>query len=422
MRVAFFVSEFPKLSETFILNQVIGLLDAGVDVDVYAWHGDSNETLSPHLAPYRLHERARYLGLPARRLPRVLRVAGSTVRTRGWRRPGRLCRMIASGRRGSSLSTSSLLHAGGVLGGEAPYDIVHSQFGGLGPKALALKRAGVLSGKLVVSFRGADLTRRGRAQEYVDLFREGDLFLPVCEYFREKLVALGCDAAKTEVHRSGVDPSRFDCKPRRRTAGEPVRLLTVGRLTEKKGIRYAIDAVARLERAGHAVRYTVVGDGELHDDLARRVREAGLGDTVRLEGSRPHHEVVARLEEAHIFLAPSVTASDGDQEGIPNTLKEAMATGLPVASTRHSGIPELVEDGMSGVLVPEADSAALADALGRLIREPERWEAMGRAGRERVECEYDIHCLTETLVRRYHQVVGGSVVRGERTESNPAKC
>ena len=116
-----------------------------------------------------------------------------------------------------------------------------------------------------------------------------------------------------------------------------------------------------------------------------------------LQGRGVQAKVRAGLEDADVLVAPSVTAADGDEEGIPNVLKEAMASGLPVVATRHAGIPELVEDGVSGLLVPERDEAALADALERLARAPAGWAAMGRAGREKIEKEYDIDRLNDRL-------------------------
>jgi colanic acid/amylovoran biosynthesis glycosyltransferase len=127
---------------------------------------------------------------------------------------------------------------------------------------------------------------------------------------------------------------------------------------------------------------------------------------VLFQGRQGQEAVREGLAQADVLVAASVTAADGDEEGIPNVLKEAMASGMPVVGTRHAGIPELVEDGISGWLVPERDVAALAAALARLAAEPERWASMGRAGRAKVEREYDIHRLNdrfagmlETLIR-----------------------
>jgi colanic acid/amylovoran biosynthesis glycosyltransferase len=126
---------------------------------------------------------------------------------------------------------------------------------------------------------------------------------------------------------------------------------------------------------------------------------------VSFQGRREQGTVREGLDGADALVAASVTAADGDEEGIPNVLKEAMASGVPVVATRHAGIPELVEDGVSGWLVPERDAAALAAALERLAREPGSWAAMGRAGRDRIEREYDIDRLNDRLVELLHHLI-----------------
>jgi colanic acid/amylovoran biosynthesis glycosyltransferase len=148
---------------------------------------------------------------------------------------------------------------------------------------------------------------------------------------------------------------------------------------------------------GVEVEYRILGDGPRRARLAALAAELGVKDRVTLHGRHGQETVRAGLERSDVLVAGSVTAADGDEEGIPNVLKEAMALGLPVVGTRHAGIPELIEDGVSGVLVPERDEAALADALQRLAREPGRWTAMGRAGRAKIEMEYDIDRLNDRL-------------------------
>jgi colanic acid/amylovoran biosynthesis glycosyltransferase len=180
-------------------------------------------------------------------------------------------------------------------------------------------------------------------------------------------------------------------------------LIVVARLVEKKGIRYAIAAVARVLASGRDVQCDIVGDGPLYAELECYIRECALESHVRLLGWKSHAEVVKLLETAHVLLAPSVTAEDTDEEGIPNSMKEAMALGLPVIATRHGGIPELLEDGASGYLVPERDVDALADRIAAVADDPDVWFDMGTAGRRRVESEYDIDTLTHELVRMYRE-------------------
>ncbi len=406
MRIAFLVEKFPQLSETFILSQITALLDAGEEVHIYAWRTSEDGKAHPDVARYGLLERTLYLKPPPGRLARVARTTALLAGGRAWRRPSML-RATVDPRWGGGLSSRlAWLYAGAHFLRRDPYDVIHCQFGQLGLKALRLRDMGVARGRLVVSFRGADLTVYGAAEGYARLFREGDLFLPVCDRFKRKLLALGCEARKVRVHLSGISLSKFEYTPRRRDAGEPTRLLTVARLVEKKGVTYGIEAVARLKALGHRVRYTVVGDGVLRPELERTIQRLGLAEEVRLVGGRSHDDVIPMLRDAHILLAPSVTASDGDQEGMPVVLMEGMAMGLPVVSTLHSGIPELVQDGVSGFLVPERDVEALTDRLACLIDHPERWPGMGRAGRARIEAEYDIRKLNDELLARYRATVG----------------
>ena len=149
------------------------------------------------------------------------------------------------------------------------------------------------------------------------------------------------------------------------------------------------------------------GEGGLSEVLERLIEELDLKSHVRLLGRKSHEEVIRLLQDTHLLMAPSVTAKDGDQEGIPNVIKEAMAMGLPIISTRHRGIPELVEDGVSGFLVEERDVDSLANRLTYLIDHPEIWPEMGRAGRNCVQKYYDSNKLSDRLVSVYDRLVEG---------------
>ncbi len=157
-------------------------------------------------------------------------------------------------------------------------------------------------------------------------------------------------------------------------------MITIGRLVEKKGIKYAIQAMARLLKSGRKINYFVIGDGELRGDLEELISTLNLEKHVQLLGWMKQGEVTQLLQTMHIMVAPSITASNGDQEGIPNVVKEAMALGLPVISTLHSGIPELVEDGVSGFLVKERDVDSLTDRMRYMVDHPEIWGEMGKLG------------------------------------------
>jgi len=178
-------------------------------------------------------------------------------------------------------------------------------------------------------------------------------------------------------------------------------VLSIGRFVEKKGLKYAIEAVENVHKTGRNLHYSIVGDGVLRGALEKKIADSQIQHLVDLIGWQDHDSITRILSGAHILIAPSVTADDGDQEGIPNVLKEAMATGLPVLGTLHSGIPELVENGVSGYLVPEREVAALTGRLIDLCDHPEKWAEMGTRGREKVEADFNTDKINDELEQIY---------------------
>jgi colanic acid/amylovoran biosynthesis glycosyltransferase len=325
--------------------------------------------------------------------------------------PAILLRSLNVFRYGKQAAFLQLLYKATLLLDKQPYDIIHCQFGPIGLMAKALRDIGVLKGKLIVSFRGFDISRSLEKQgdHYYDyLFDSADLFLPVSENIKHKLVELGCVGSKIVVHPSGIDCSKFSLNPRPHSNGK-IRIITIARLVEKKGVEYSIRAVAKLVGAEQDIQYVIVGDGPLRNDLESLIQELDVHNYVKLLGWKKHEDVEQILANADILLAPSVTAKSGDQEGIPNVIKEAMAMGLPVVSTRHSGIPELVQDGISGFLVPERDVDGLMKKLSYLIEHREIWSEMGKAGRKYVEENYDINKLNDRLVELYQELLDGKL-------------
>lgn len=408
LRIAYLVDGFAVLSETFIMSQIRGAIARGHDVQIYACSEPPPSAIASAVDDSELLARVHYLPTPAAFRHR-LRVAMRGLAQRGWRSPAMCLRAMSVFTGGKQAGSGRLLCSALPFAGDAPrrYDVIHSQFGPLGRLALQLRRIGAWRGALVTAFRGYDATQylRLHPHAYETLFRHGELFLPVSSALRSVLLTHGCPPDRTQVHHSGIDCARFEFRVRTRAAGEPTRLLSVARLVEKKGIEYAIAAVGRLQRAGLAVEYDIIGDGPCRLALAQLIETSGLQATVRLLGWRQPEEVQQRLAAAHLLVAPSVTADNGDQEGIPNVLKEAMATGMPVVATYHGGNAELVEHDVSGLLVPERNVEALATALQTLISTPERWSAMGAAGRRRVDAEFDSVTLGHTLDRLYEQAI-----------------
>jgi colanic acid/amylovoran biosynthesis glycosyltransferase len=174
---------------------------------------------------------------------------------------------------------------------------------------------------------------------------------------------------------------------------------------EKKGLEFGIRSVARLREKGIPLRYRIAGDGVLRGDLQRLIRDCNVEDCVELLGWCDQDEIARLYDTSHVFILPSVTARNGDREGQGLVLQEAQAMGLPVISTLHNGIPDGVLDGETGLLVPEKDADALADAIERLLDQKERWPEMGRKGRAFVEENYDQKRLAERVRAIYEDVL-----------------
>ncbi|WOD39268.1 glycosyltransferase [Nodosilinea sp. E11] len=407
MKIAFIVEIFPSLSQTFVLNQITGLIDQGHEVDVYAEIENDSHKLHPDVEQYQLLDRAHYQPqVPQDQLKRLL--GGVIIFCRYFfKDPALILRSINIWRYGKAAKSLRLLYGVVPFLGDRPhYDIIHCHFGLLGLKGMVLRDVGAISGQLVTTFHGVDMSQNLKMlgdDLYKPLFEAGDRCLPISQHWQNRLIELGCDPDKITIHRMGIDPDKFVFRPRSPDSGQPTQLISVSRLAEKKGIEYGIRAVAALVEAGFAVNYSIIGDGDLKAPLAALIEQLNVGHAIHLLGPKNHAEVLDALNQSHILLAPSITASDGNQEGIPVALMEAMAMGLPVVSTYHSGIPELVEDGQCGYLVPEQDVDSLTEKLKQLVQQPELWLAMGTAGRQKVEREYNIHRLNAQLADLFEQ-------------------
>jgi glycosyltransferase involved in cell wall biosynthesis len=193
---------------------------------------------------------------------------------------------------------------------------------------------------------------------------------------------------KIHVVYHGVDTERFK-PPLQRPVGNKVHVVSVGRLVSKKGYEYLVDAVRLLNERDMRLRLDVYGGGPLRDALQARTHEYGLDDVVHLHGACSQDELVDAYKDAHAFVLAPVVMEDGDRDGIPNVLLEAMASGLPVVSSAISGIPELVSHGDNGLLVPPRDSQALALALESLIESPQMRDRLGSAARATIEERFD---------------------------------
>ena len=406
MKIAFILNQFPVLSATFILNQITGLIDLGHDVRIIAYADPQEPKVHPDIEKYNLFARTRYLPpIPKNKALCMIR-ALCLIMSNFHKAPVELLKfikMFIMRRKGLSLTRLYLL----LEFIEGNFDIVQCHYGPVGIDGIFLKDAGIKA-EICTAFHGFDMSRypltHGR-NVYDDLFEKGDIFLPISEYWKKELIGMGCNADKIVVHRMGIDLDRFEYYEKDLDPARPVSILTIGRLVEKKGHEFAIKAVAELVEAGRDIEYTIAGDGPLKPDLEQLAGKYRLQDRVKFPGAVDQDQVRELYRESDVFILPSITADDGDMEGVPVVLMEAMAMGLPVVSTRHSGIGELVVDGESGFLLPEKDVAGLVEKMACLIDLPDIYRQMARRGREYVRQHYNITILNGQLQQVFEKLL-----------------
>ena len=445
MRVAVLIGHFPVVSETFVLRQLTGLLDLGQDLHIFAdwapgaaeqqiWPDWPRGPVHPEVLRYGLDARTTYIDMPlatgywahsvwplSRKtwLPgadKPLRNGGRVLRAlplfaRAFSRSPRLALRVLDRREyGHEALTLAALHRLARLSRvRERFDVLHAHFGWSGHNfrfATELWQA-----PLLVSFHGGgDLSVPGldAKAHYRHLFAQARGVTANSEFTRHRLLQLGCPEEKLHLLHEGLDVTAFSFRERSAPQGEPVRLLSVGRLVEMKGHEYAIRAVARVLERRPEVRLDIVGEGNSRADLEALIRELGVGHAVTLHGALPGGDVRRLMDESHAFVLASVKTREGETEGQGLALQEAQACGLPVVATDHGPFREGVVPERSALLCPERDPAALADRLERLLSAPERWPEMGRVGRSHVEERYDARRLNVQLLELYRTIAAAA--------------
>ena len=289
--------------------------------------------------------------------------------------------------------------------------ILHIYFGQIAVHLLPLIRA--WKNPSIVSFHGADVTVDMDRPTYREATRQMlaavKLVLVRSESLRRALVDLGCDPEKIEIQRTGIPLEEFPFRERvfpSSDRGSEWRFVQAGRLIEKKGLPVAFRAFAFFVRQYPNATLTIAGEGPLLDDLRKLARELSIEQHVSFTGFLSQEQLRDIYYRSHIFLHPSQTGRDRNQEGIPNSMLEAMASGLPVFATQHGGIPEAIENDVSGVLVPERDHQKLAQALLNAAEAPNFLSRIAGRGAEVVRKEFDLQSQAQRLEDIYLRLIG----------------
>lgn len=381
MHIAHVVESFSPLSETFIYNYVVGIKNRGYGSSVYTRTHVQTEgrhydpvyvwPLVPQWAPQRA-------------------LSGLAVRLKMRKVHDHIF----------SLARRSALR----LFQKHQPNIIHAQFGPEG--VMIAPVAQKLDIPLVVSFLGYDISILTRdpywIKQYQSLSEQVDAAIGVSNYVCERLISIGFPSDKVKRVHLGADTSSVAFNDSSQSFdGHTVRCLHVGRLVPKKSPVCLIQAFANARRMlspDFDLRLTIAGEGPLQSAIEQIIRDEDVADSVRLLGAVTQQDALQLMQSAHIYTQYCETAPDGDQEGQPVSLVEASASGLPVVTTRHSGIPDVIIDAVNGYLVEEGDIQGMTERIVELARNPKQRAEFGRAGRQHIEAGFTLEQqLDETL-------------------------
>jgi len=403
-RVAFILKGYPRLSETFIAQEIRELERRGLDIRIVSLRHPTDPMLHP------IHREIR---APVTYLPEYLKDEPWRC-LKGWWRARRLpgyrrarAAFLADFRRDRTAHRVRRFGQALVLAAELPADIarLHAHF--LHTPAAVARYAALMTGlPWSCSAHAKDIWT---SEPWEIRLKLGELdWLVTCTGAgRDFLAALAPDPGRIELVHHGLDfarfpaPARLQRPPRAGSSpADAVEILSIGRAVPKKGYDLLLDALAQLPADRHW-RLVHIGGGPLKQELRDRAAALGLAERVRWLGAEPQDRVLEALRAADLFVLASRVAADGDRDGIPNVLAEAMSQGLPVVATALPAIGELVEDGVSGRLVPPEDAGALATAIAALIADPAARATLGAAGFERVRRRFDMATGIARLAERF---------------------
>jgi glycosyltransferase involved in cell wall biosynthesis len=380
---------FPRFSETFILNEVLELERQGVELRIFSLKRPDDRVVHADVA--RVRAPVTYVPESPLHAGRAYAAAHREVFARNRRRYLR-CLLIAVGRtlkRRQAAPLKHFLQAGFIapLLRREGIRHVHAHFA-TGATAVALHVHQLAGVSYSFTAHAKDIYRRSVERDSLKRkLRSARFAVTVSDYNRRYLADFDGSDRVVRIY-NGLEIDRYT--PNGDAREEPALVLAVGRLVEKKGFDDLVRACSLLRRDGRPFRCLIVGKGELEGELRSLIGKLGLEEQVELAGPIPREELVPVYRRASVVVAPSVIGADGNRDGLPTVVTEAMALGIPVVATNVTGIPELVEDGRTGLLVPQRQPESLAGAIRRVLVDPGWAGDLARAGRARVESKFDL--------------------------------
>ncbi|MCA9810812.1 MAG: glycosyltransferase [Candidatus Dadabacteria bacterium] len=384
MKILYVLDSFPKLSETFILNEITELLKRNVQIEILALNDPNETVVNTDVTKFNLPNLTRYFHLPpiSKLNPTFCLTPSFYVK---------LCRSYNS--YGSSFNFKHLIRLCYYSHYYKNVDIVHAHFA---------YRAAIV-GMQISNLLHKPFTFTAHAYEIFDknhysktrlstLSKAANKIFTPSAFNKNYIVGeTGVSEEKIEIIRATIAFGKFDDVKSSDPPFDTIRIISIGRFMEKKGFEYLIKAIKIVIESHESVELILIGEGELQSKLIDFTSKLGLDDKVKFMGARSNEECIEELGRSDIAVLPCVIAENGDMDVCPLTLQEAMAMGIPVVSTEIGSIKELIEDRKEGILVRERDESTLAEAIIELIRNPKLRKYMGSKGKEKIIKEFNIN-------------------------------
>ena len=381
VRVGYVLKRYPRYSETFIVNEILAHEKAGLEIEIFSLYPANDDRFQDMIA---------WVQGPVN----YVTVAGLGFSDFWWglEVAAQIVPDFWAGLKWAQGEEGHHVYQAAVIARQVRLRGIRHLHAHFGSAATSVARLAARFSRVSYSFTAHAKDIFHESVQHDDLRRKlGDAaaVITVSDYNLQYLRSnFGTMAARVQRIYNGLDLERF---PYRAPQDRPPRVVFVGRLVEKKGLSYLVEACALLVGRGYRFDCQIIGAGEFEAELRAQIERLGLQRTVELLGPRPQREVVNMVQGASAIAAPCIVGTDGNRDGLPTVLLEAMALGTPCVSTDVTGIPEVIRDGKTGLMVPQRDPATLASALERLLANPSLRVELATRARRLIEKEFDIH-------------------------------
>ena len=398
MNILYVLDDFPKLSETFVLNELVELIKRGVNVEILALRNPLEKLINEDVVYYNLFDKTNYFRLPP---PSELKFGYGFS-------PVFYNYMLKTLRNYHDKTTfKHMVRLSYYIPFYRNIDLIHSHFA-YEAAVTGMQMSRILDRPFTFTAHAYEIfSQPSYSKDRLKMLADSAEKIITPSVFNKNHIIreTDCVTDKIEIVRATIFPEKFNKKEPLNTAQGKIKIIAVGRLVEKKGFEYLIKAMKTVVKRNSSVFLNIIGEGKLKKELIELSNNLGLADRINFLGARSNEECMDELATSTIAVLPCVVAENGDMDVCPLTLQEAMAMEIPVVSTTVGSIPELIEDGKEGLLIPERNETALTQAIIKLIDNPSLREEMGKRGREKILREFNIKTQVDKLLEIWRKVI-----------------